>query len=174
MAILLAPSFPLVPGECAGDRIVRVVRYYAGASLSSRRPELAALIGRGIDDESMVALKTNCATFACGVLYAAGCRFESLCRPIKIGMSFATLVDLGGRMGAWRDPAVAGPPKPGAVMWYEIAGTDDDHAEFHLAPPDEHGGGGRADNAITIGDSPEAMSWGRPMHRWLDPDALGI
>lgn len=172
--ILPAPIFTPVVGEDSGQRIVRIVRSFSGCSLSVRTKELAALVGRGVDDESIAQWKTNCATFVLGVLFAAGCPYAALWKPIKNGMSFAVLVNIGQYYSAWRDPAVDGPPVPGSVMWYELPGENDDHAEFHLAPPDEHGGGGRGDNLISIGDSPEAFSWGRPMHRWLDVSCIAL
>lgn len=173
--ILPAPSFPYVPGEAPGDRIARIVRAYAGCSLSSRREELAALVGRGVNDEAFVALKTNCATFALGVLSAAGVRHKKLSAPTAIGAAFSDLVTLGNDLKAWRPWAGSGSIPVGAALWYEIPNTDDDHVEFYLSPDGpEHGGGGRDDNAVTVGRGPVALSWGRPVHKWLDPGALGI
>lgn len=173
--ILPAPVFPLVPGEPPGDRLARLVRQYDGSSLHSRREELAALVGRGVDDESVIAIKTNCAMFALGILAAAGCTHHLLSRQYENGMAFAWLVQIGDDLDAWRDPAKDGAPVTGAVLWYELAGQNDDHAEFlvDVSGP-VHGGGGRPDNAITVAVGPVALSCGRPIHRWLDPSALGI
>jgi hypothetical protein len=171
--ILPAPTFPAVLGESAGARIVRIVRAYVGCSLHVRRQDLAALVGRGVDDEAIVGWETNCCTFALGVLAAAGVDFPSLRIPLRNGFEFGVLVQLGNRFDAWRKPAPGDPPPPaGALLWYEIDGTNDDHVEIMLAPPDEHGGGGRPDNAITSGRGDVHASWSRPLHRWLDPEAL--
>jgi len=170
------PSFPPVLGESGGQRIARIVRAYAGCSLSSRLDELQALVDRGVCDPSIVGLKTNCATFALGVLAAAGCPHPLLARQTAVGAAFSELVTLGDDLGAWRVWAPSEALPVGALLWYEIAGQNDDHAEFLLepGPPPTHGGGGRMNNAITVGQGDVALSWGRPVHRWLDPDALGL
>ena len=140
-----------------------------------RRGDLAALVGRGVDDESVVTWQTNCCTFALGVLAAAGVDYHGLKSPLVNGQEFGVLVALGVSLDAWRTPQPGDPPPPaGAMLWYRIAGTNDDHVEVMLAAPDEHGGGGRPDNAITAGRGDVHWSWSRPLHRWLDPDALGI
>ena len=174
--ILPAPVFAPVVGEDSGARVVRIVRSYVGCSLSVRIQDLAALVGRGVNDSGIVSWKTNCATFMLGVLFAAGCPWDGLKRPLKIGTAFSVLVSLGQAYNAWKDPTVDGPAVPGSGLWYEIVGKDDDHAEFHLGGLDgqEHGGGGRADNLISIGDSPEATSLDRPMHRWLDVRMISL
>jgi hypothetical protein len=174
MTILAAPVFAPVLGEDGASRIVRIVRSFEHCSLSERKEDLAALVGRGVDDSSVVFWQTNCAEFACGVLFAAGCPAAMLAKPIKNGMAFSTLVEVGDDMGAWRDPIKDGPPVPGAVLWYKLGNENDDHAEFLLALPDEHGGGGRANNEITIGHGDFHVSWGRPIHKWLDPASLGL
>ena len=173
--ILPAPQFPPVSGESDGQRIARIVRSFNGCSLSSRRADLAALVGRGVDDESIVTIQTNCATFALGVLAAAGCAHPILKRTYVNGMAFSWLVQIGNDLGAWRDPATDGPPVTGAAMWYEVAGMNDDHVEWCVdASVPIHGGGGRPNNAITVGPGPIALSCGRPLHRWLDPERLGL
>jgi hypothetical protein len=183
MTVLPAPSFPSVPGEAAGDHVVRVVRLYDGCSLSSRRSELAALVGRGVDDESMVTWATNCLTFALGVIAACQSDVPELRQHIPNGREDVALAPLVKRAGGWK-PAVHGQVPPvGALMHYRsvpyrtnAAGQpiNDDHYEFFLSAPDEHGGGGRPNNAITIGCSDWTSSFGRPMHEYLDPDGFGI
>lgn len=172
--ILPAPSFPPRAGETGGARIARIMQVYAGCSLSSRRDELAALVGRGIDDESVVQWATNCATFALGVLFAAGCPFDGLKAPLKNGLEFSLLVTLGDHYGAWRIAVPSEYPPAGALMWYRIAGTNDDHVEIMLQPPDHHGGGGRAGNAISSEIGNVHVSVGRPLYKWLDPAAIGL
>jgi putative peptidoglycan binding protein len=168
-----APTFDVVDGESNGARIARIVRFYEGCSLSARTDELGALVGRGVDDpNSVVRITTNCAMFALGVLSAAGVQHPLLSKPYVNGMAFAWVVQIGTDTGAWRDPSTDGPPVEGAAMWYRIAGTNDDHVEFMLTPPDEHGGGGRANNAITIETGDVSTSVGRPLYKWLDPSAL--
>jgi hypothetical protein len=166
------PIVAIVPGECAGDRIARIVRLYAGCSLSNRRSDLASLVCRGVCDESFVAVQTNCATFALGVLAAAGVTDPVLSSPTAIGAAFSDMVTLGYRHVAWRPPQAEALPA-GALMWYRISGTNDDHVEVYLGGG-EHGGGGRPGNAVTIGTSSYALSNGRPLWRWLDPEMLQI
>ncbi len=174
--ILPAPSFPIVPGESPGDRLARIVAHYAGCSLGTRQDELAALVGRGVCDSSIVAWKTNCASFALGVLAAAGCPHPILQKPTLIGHAFSDLVAIGYALGAWRPWASSGSITVGAALWYETTpAAGDDHVEFYLSPDGPtHGGGGRADNAITVGKGAVDLSWGRPVHQWLDPEELGI
>lgn len=173
MSVLPAPQFPPVVGESGAQRIVRIIRSFNNCSLSSRREELAALVGRGIDDESVVEWQTNCCTSALAILFAAGCGYSGLALPLKNGLEFELLEALGDYYSAWRTLAKDGPPKPGALCWYEIGGTNDDHVEWELDNGD-HGGGGRADNEITVEHGPVAQSLGRPMKAWLDPDAIGL
>jgi hypothetical protein len=173
LSVPSAPLFLPQPGEDAGRRFARIVRLYDKCSLHNRRADLASLVCRGTDDESIVEWKTNCAVFILGVLAAAGCPHPALKQPLKNGMAFSVMIQIGNDYGAWRDPAKDGQPKAVCVLWYErIAG--DDHAEVFLSEPDEHGGGGRADNAITVGHSDIHESWGRPVHRWLDLGACRL
>lgn len=148
-----------------------MVRRYEGDSLSSGRSALGVLVARGVDDpEAVVGIKTNCATFALGVLWAVGVRHPLLRKPYVDGMAFAWLDQIGRDFNAWRGLDEA--PIKGAILWYRTEGRNDDHAEFFLSPPDEHGGGGRVDNAIAIIRSDISTSSGRPLYQWLDPQAL--
>ena len=172
--------FPRIPGEPPDARIVRIMRSYAGCSLSSRRNELAALV-EAAGPRGCVAWETNCATFALGVLRAACGELDDarsvhalLAQPIPPQKAFTWLVQIGADRKAWRDERIAGPPVPGAIMWYEIDGKNDDHAEIRLTAEGEHGGAGRANNAVTIGYGDVDHSAGRPIHLWMDPFALGI
>lgn len=158
-------------GMSNGEFIASIVRHYEGASLSNRRDELGALVGRGVDDpNAVVGIKTNCAMFALGVLKAAGVQHPLLNKPYVNGMAFAWVVQIGNDTGAWRTPDQGSPPE-GAAMWYRTGGNDD-HIEFMLTPPDEHGGGGRSNNAITIERGDISRSVGRPLYKWLDPNAV--
>jgi hypothetical protein len=170
-----APAFPLIQDQAPGERIASILRHYAGCSLSNRLDELESLVCRGVDDVKVASWKTNCATVALGILAAAGAQHPLLQRPLAIEEAFSRLVQIGLDLGAWRDPVAGRVPPLGSAMWYEIPNTGDDHVEFMLESPDTHGGGGRADNAITVGSGGDVhWSWGRPMHKYLDPDALGI
>jgi hypothetical protein len=178
--ILPAPSFLPIVGESGPARVVRIVRAFAGCSLHVRRAELAALVGRGVDDESVVAWETNCCTFALGVLFAAGVDFPALRIPLVNGAEFGILVSLGYHFGAWRTVVPSEIPPAGAAVWYRTPTPpggkpkNDDHVEFALDGLDEHGGGGRPDNAIEIQRGNVHVSAGRPLYRWLDPNALGL
>jgi hypothetical protein len=170
LSVLQAPSYPPVQGESSGQRLARIVRTYAGCSLSNRRQDLAALVGRGVDDESIVTVQTNCATFSLGVLAAAGCPHPLLTKPYVNGMAVAWMSQIGNDLGAWRDPSDA--PVTGACLWFEGAGNND-HFEWLLDPSEPaHGGGGRPDNAISIEVGQIATSLWRPLHKWLDPERL--
>jgi hypothetical protein len=172
--IVPVPSFPPVIGESGGDRIVRIIRAYDGCSLSSRTADLGALVARGVDEPAdVVRITTNCAMFALGVLKAAGCQHRLLDRPWQTGVVFAWIVQIGNDMNAWKPPT-AGLPPVGSALWYRIPGTNDDHVEFYMSAPDEHGGGGRPNNAITVGYGDIHSSWSRPLWRYLDPDCLGL
>ena len=189
--ILPAPVFDVIPGELPGARIARIVRAYDGCRLHDpgtqlqhpRIWELAALVGRGVNDQQMVTWQTNCATFALGVLSAAGLP----CGPAtKIGEAFSDLVRIGYSLNAWQasrpeniaDAAHPGDYPVGALLWYRLDGTNDDHVEFFLGRAADgkmlHGGGGRADNAITVAEGEVDWSWGRPVWRWLEPGLLGL
>ncbi len=78
-------------------------------------------------------------------------------------------------------------PKVGSLLHYRSptpSGSkpkNDDHVEFLLSPIDArgyalHGGGGRAENAITMTTDPGLVTYnnGRPLLQFLDPDLLGI
>lgn len=171
--ILLAPDYPPAPGESAAARICRIVRSYAGCSLSHDRERLAALVGRGVDDASVVTWRTNCLTFSLGVLAAAGCPDLVLRKPLRNGREGEVIAAIAEAHGGWLDPQKEGPPVPGSLIWYEIAGENDDHYEWEL-DGGEHGGGGRTDNEITIERGPVTLSLGRPIRGWLHPEQLGL
>jgi len=174
MSVLPAPQFPPVVGETGGQRIARIVKAYVGCSLAVRREDLAALVGRGIDDESIVTWETNCCTFFLGVLTAAGLDFPALKVPLKNGEEFGVLVAIGDHFNAWRVPAPSELIPEGAGLWYHVSGKNVDHVEAVLAPPDGHGGGGRTNNAIEEETGDLHWGAGRPLYKWLDPSALQL
>jgi hypothetical protein len=181
--ILPAPMFPPMLGEDAGQRIDRVVRAYAGCSLSIRTKDLAALVGRGVDDEDMVNWNTNCLTFALGVIAACGSDVAELRQHIPNGREYVALSPLVKRAGGWALYLTGQSVKTGSLMHYRsvpyrvnAAGETvyDDHYEFKLSGADEHGGGGRANNEITVEHGDWSRSVGKPLYEILDPDGYGL
>jgi hypothetical protein len=59
-------------------------------------------------------------------------------------------------------------------MHYGTRGVNNDHAEWLLSEPDEHGGAGRTNNAVSIGHGDPHWSLGRPLIEWMDPEAVPI
>lgn len=173
--ILPAPSFPPVVGESPGARIARIVQFYVGCSLRVRFDDLAALIGRGVDDTTVATWETDCCTFILGVLAAAGLVFPPLQAPLKNGREFELLEAIGDHFNAWRVPAVSELIPVGAVLWYHVDGKTVDHAEAMTDPPDGHAGAGREDNGVSAETSDvHTGGEGVPLYRWLDPDALNL
>lgn len=171
---------PLVPNEEPADRIVRLVKSYDGCSLSNRRADLGKLVARGVDNpEAVVTISTNCATSALGIMAAAGVRDAILNKPYQSGMAVSWVRQIGINTGALVKFDGKTMPKRGALMRYNTAGTNNDHVEWLLSEVDangnaDHGGGGRGNNAITVGNGNVLSSWGRPLVEWWDPDKLGI
>ena len=175
-----AVTLPTEPGEAPADRLVRILRTFVGCSLHSRRDDLGRLVARGVDDpEAVVTIATNCGTTALGIMALAGVDHALLSAPYRSGMAIAWLRTIGRDLGALNPYSPSNPPKPGALLRYNTLGKNDDHVEWLLGPlgadgAADHGGGGRADNAITEGTGPVLASWGRPLVEWWDPDRLGI
>jgi hypothetical protein len=196
-------QFPDVSGESARDRLVRLVRFAAGQSwsLSNSKDKLAALVSRGVDEpvDYAVLWKTNCGTSALGFLAltagtvdAATAIHSLLGTKSANGKSLMWMQKIGDDAGAWvKYTGASGPqPKAGDLMWYwnhpkktNDAGEEvtvwDDHVEWCLAAPDgdskaDHGGGGRSDNAITVGNGDIRTNAARGMRQFLDLDKLNI
>ncbi len=196
-------SMNSLPGESPGQKLVRIVRHYAGCSLTARADELGALVARGVDDPARaVTIKTNCGMFAMGVMAQAGVASPVLERRYLSANGLAPganaivwLRELGTKLGALVKLPVPGvinslgaghKPPPGALLRYNTAGKNDDHVEWLLSEVDvtghaEHGGGGRTNNAITLcaADAPNSaglITWnyGRPLVEYWDPNKLGI
>lgn len=173
-------TLPTVPGESAADRLIRIIRSYVGCSLLVRRADLGALVARGVDNpESVVTIATNCGTTALGFMALAGVQHPLLLKPYVSGMAISWLRTIGTDLGALQTYSASNPPPPGALVRYNIAGTNDDHVEWIMGPISaagvcDHAGGGRANNAITEGVGPVLSSWGRPLVEWWDPAKLGI
>lgn len=194
MPVSIAPA---LPGESPGDKIARLVRHYVGCSIHTRSAELGALVARGVDDPKlMVTVKTNCGTSALGILAEAGAQSPVLARnyltgtPLRVtGNAIAWLIEMGiQRRALVKYTGVTGmQPKVGSLLHYRsptrpgVTPVNDDHVEFLLTPIDArgyamHGGGGRADNAITMTSDPGLVTYnnGRPLLQFWDPDLLGI
>lgn len=181
-----------LPGESAGEKLARIVKYYAGCSLSARVEELGKLVARGVDDPGrVVGIKTNCGMFALGVMAEAGVDDPLLDKPYVTGMAIGWLRQIGINRGALvklEHPGMLGVHKlpVGALLRYNTAGKNNDHVEWLLSEPDakahaQHGGGGRTNNAITVTAADAAanaglITWnfGRPLVEYWDPAKLGI
>jgi len=165
--------------EGAGEHLARMVRTVAPCSLVLRRDRLEALFLANEATEAKAKLvatfKTNCGTSMRQFLCLAGCEHELVTKPYQVGMAVAWLVTAARDLGAivpaseWRKAG------PGWGLHYGTKGRNDDHVEWCLAVPDargyaEHGGGGRAQNAITVQPASDIRwSSGRPLIRMFDP-----
>lgn len=195
-------GFPDVADENARDRLCRLVAFCDGWSLSNEREKLAALVGRGVDPDSLnsVMWKTNCGTSAlgiialtCGPVSAAAAVDAKLAAQSMIGTAISWIIDIGDRHGAWVTYKKDGPqPQHGDLMWYyehpTVTAPDgststkwDDHVEWLLedlssgSTTAKHGGGGREDNAITVRDADDVRTnAGRRLQKFFDLDKLNI
>ncbi len=182
--VVMKPSAvakPSVPGESAGEKLIRLVKAHVGVSLVSRKNELGTLVARGVDTpEAVVGITTNCATTALGIMALAGVKHSLLSKPYVNGMAVAWVRQIAQELGALVKYDPKGPkPKAGALLRYVTAGKNDDHVEWLLSDvaadgTATHAGGGRADNAVTEATGNVLSSWGRPLVEWIDPDKLGI
>lgn len=172
-----------LPGESAGEKLARIVKFYAGCSLHHRVDELGKLVARGVDEPGkVVGVRTNCGMFALGVMAEAGVDDPLLDRPYVTGQAIAWLRQIGLNRHALRTYSGAKGPQPklGSLLRYNTHGKNDDHVEWLLSDVDAlgqavHGGGGRTDNGITVtGKSLITWNYGRPLVEFWDPDLLGI
>ncbi|GEM_PF-5102391 len=164
-------------GETTGDHICRIVRALDGVSFDHDRSRLEALFQACEDTAARAALvaswTTNCASFAGAVLALAGLDAASpLLTPLQVGQAMTRLRTAfrAGRMPATTWRAIC----PGAVMVYWSGDGNNAHAEIALSSPDamgnaDHGGAGRARNAVTCGHGSILTSSGRPLQEWYDP-----
>jgi hypothetical protein len=195
-----APFDPTVrlPGETNGEYIARVAKHYSGDSLHVNRAELAQLLSRSSadDPDKAVALATNCATWACSVLFA--CLAEDAAQERAVlGASFfqANGQSKGDSMGrlvyglarAYKKNYGTVPPD-GAVLHWKTPGVNNDHAGIvdesddagviaaHSNHPDiETTEAGGSDNSVNTGThTPPYLSWGRALEGWLEPDLLPL
>lgn len=160
------------------DLFAMLVRKYEGCSLKNRKDELGCLVCRGVDDPTQaVLIKTNCGMFSLGIMYEAGVQHDLLRHKYVSGMAIAWVRTIGKDLKALQRYSKTNAPKPGALLHYYTPGKNDNHVEWLLSDIDaqgcaEHGGGGRTDNAITLGTSNVLWSYGRPLQEWWDPDML--
>ena len=165
------PGLDILTGESPEDRLCRFVRTLNGVSLSNRVDVLKALVGRDVDPETLRAWQwqTNCATSALGVIAAACGSIEVaaalhalLGMTSKIGTSPTWLFAIGNALGVCFEYTNGRPIPKGALVAY----ANGDHFEWILSDMGadgiaDHGGGGRANNAITVGRGDCRTSWGR-------------
>jgi hypothetical protein len=163
-----------------------------GASLHAWLPDLTGLVARGVDEPTwaaqVVQWKTNCATSAlgflaaiCGDVDAAKALHPLLATRSVNGMSMPWLMQLGHDAGAWVTYAgMSGrQPRAGDLLHYGTPGQNNDHVEWCLSDPTpagaaDHGGGGRPDNLISVGNGSIVSSAGRPLLAFIDLDKLTI
>lgn len=172
------PGLTILTGESREDRLARWLRTCNGVSLSNRVEVLKALIRRNVDPESLLSWEweTDCATTALGFL-AAGCvtpeaMFHKLLQTVSVnGTSIAWIFQMGRELGVVRNytPGSMLPLKGNLVAYAHGA-----HVEWILGDVDpttgiaDHGGGGRANNAITVGRGDIRTSANRPLTEIYD------
>lgn len=172
-----------LPGEAPGDKLIRILKSYDGCSLKHDTERLGKMIARGVDKPAdVVGIMTNCGMTALGVWAEAGVDSPILDRKYVSGDAIAWCIQIGIDLKALVKYVDGGlKPKRGALLHYKTPGKNDDHVEFLLSDLDEHwnavhGGGGRADNLISVSKSPGVVLWdnGRKLFQFWDPDKLGI
>ena len=171
-----------LPGETAGQHVARIVRGCDGMSLEHDKERLAELFwcNEALEEQARIVStwKTNCGTFARQALCLAGSVSRHVCEKYVNGKAVQNVRDAGREAGAvhrgteWR---LLG---PGWICVYWASGNDA-HIEVCLSVPDavgaaEHGGGGRAMNAITCGRGSVLSSLGRPLQEILDPELMCV
>lgn len=169
-------------GETTGEHLARIVRGLDGVSLHHHGEMLAQLFYASEDTAARAAevatWKTNCASSARAIYVLAGVDSDALelLKPLQVGQAVAVLRSYAAR----RKAMVAGSQwhmlRAGCGMMYWSTGNDA-HFEWCLGDVDgagiaDHGGGGRADNAITCGRGDVRMSWGRPLQEIYLPEAM--
>lgn len=186
------------PGDTPGAKVWRAVKAFEGVALHvpGGLDKLAALAGMDNppgDARQYAQETTNCATTMRWILSLVGCPSNFVTQPDKPGVSmgwdllaaqqYGALIPLKsdlyptggtGQPDAWKKAGV------GWGLHYGMPGTNDDHVEWLGSVPDPntgvatHGGGGRADNAITIETGDIRWSMGRPLLHVIDIDRMHI
>jgi hypothetical protein len=167
--------------------IITLAQTYLGDSLLKNKEDLGLLVARQVDDPAVVVqIKTNCAMFALGIMWACHVVHPLLETKYKSGMAVAWVRKIAMDKKALRQYPKDGPPVLGAFMHYYSGdgSKNDSHIELCLEDPQlvvqtgemvaHHMGGGRADNAVAmgIGDVRWSYSVSRRMREWIDPVAL--
>jgi hypothetical protein len=170
--------------EDPGLLIADTVRSFVGCRPAFDLESLAKLCARDVDDLPTVSRWlqddhfSTCAFFALGIWRHCGVNHPILERPYKTGMAMAWCLKIAADLGAL---VVAHPngmtPPVGALLHYATQSKNNDHVEFCLSEPDEHGlidhaGGGRSNHEITLGHDTWKWSFGRPLQNWVDPVRL--
>ena len=167
--------------ESPGAHVARIVRALDGLSLVSHADKLAELFGVNEPSEARARLasqiRTNCATIMRCVWALAGCTDVLIVEPYQSGLAVAWDLQAARELGALRPASEWESLGPGWGLHYASVGQNNDHVEFCLTSPDgfgnaEHGGGGRAQNAITIERGYVRWSLGRPLVHIIDPDRM--
>jgi hypothetical protein len=162
----------------SNEILVTLVRKYVGCSLLNRKDELGVLVARGVDaPNKVVGIKTNCATFALGIMHEAGVVHPLLEKPYVLGMAVAWVRTIGKDLKALTKYTKDTVLPPGALLHYYTPGKNNNHVEWLLsevAPNKiaDHAGGGRSNNAVTLEHGSIDYSAGRPLQEWLDPRFL--
>lgn len=167
-----------VPPEQRGETVAAMAERFVGCSLDIRTDELAELVAGGDDDPRLaVQIKTNCATFARGIIEACGVYHVRLDRPYRIGAAVADVLEVARSRGALA-PFKGQPLKRGTILHYATPGANNDHVEFLLADAGPANwvaptcGGGRARNAVTRKPAYDVRRDPRPLQHVIDPVAL--
>ena len=169
------PGLDILTGESNEDRVCRFLRALNGVSLTNRVEVLKALVNRTVSPMSLREWEwqTNCAESAIGILAAACCTTDMarvyhplLMTPGVNGTSISRVFQMARDLGLARSYKHGDPlPRRGSLVAF-AAGA---HVEWVLSDPDpatgiaDHGGGGRASNALTVGRGDIRSSWGRPL-----------
>jgi hypothetical protein len=189
--------FAVVPGETSGEYAARVVRAFDRA-----RPDAKAGVHgllywlaesvEGADAAAEQYRTTNCATSWRWLAKKLGCPHKWCGLPdkqirkldpsgpvswnLKIARDMGALIDVRGMPKADVEALLG----EGWGIHYNTPGTNDSHMEWCLdsylpdPEPDEHGGGGRAGNEITVERGNVMQSLGRPIAHIIDPSKMGF
>lgn len=183
--VWLFPELAFLPARA---RIIRILRWAKGVSMSHRRDDLIRIVdGPGCEGPKSSAWTwfTNCCTAgAWGIIRCALATREAcakipmlggrtLADPHVIGMSFSDMMHAGSQLGimrAWNGDVALLKPATGVRVqrvgnddhWEWI--TDEDGIQGMLA--DETCGAGRWNNGFSCG--PDDLSTGRPVRHFFD------
>lgn len=173
------PGLDILTGESPEDRIARFLRTLNGVSLSNRADVLIALVNRTVSPMSLREWEwySNCAESAIGIVTAACATLEfaasvhpELVAPGRNGQSISRIYQMGRDLKIVRSYKPGDPlPRKGNLLGF----AHGYHVEWVLSDPDangvaDHGGGGRANNAITVGHGNILKSGQNPLTEIFD------